>query len=153
VLSHAQRAFADGWGLALAAVAATRLVEEHTPVAPARIALHGLESDALELQARCSELARRYDDDAAEELRVHAIGRRDRAGELALPWFRAATGPAEAWAFLAMAEAGEVAAWSALAARSRRGDGVRDLAAWGCELQERHLRLALDGVVAIGSRA
>ena len=138
--------FADAWGLALAAGPVLELVEERTPEPELRVALHELRTDALETQARCRRFAEAEPE--ADELRAHAQSRKSRAGELALPWFKAGTTAVEAWTFLAMAEAGEVAAWSSvarIAADANRSD-LHDLAQWAVGLQRQHLAAALEGV-------
>ena len=138
--------FADAWGLALAAGPVLELVEERTAEPELRVALHELHDGVRETQARCRRFAETSPE--ADELRAHAQSRKSRAGELALPWFKAGTSAVEAWTFLAMAEAGEVAAWSSvarMAADANRSD-LRDLAHWAVEVQREHLATALAGV-------
>ena len=52
-----------------------------------------------------------------------------------------------------MGEAGEVAAWSAVAALAVHADAddVGEVAAWALPVQRRHLRIALDGTVALAA--
>jgi hypothetical protein len=75
--------------------------------------------------------------------------------DLAGAWFKAGTGPLTAWQFLAMGEAAEVAAWSALdRLAARDGDApLQELAAWALPIQQRHLQVALDGAVALATTA
>jgi hypothetical protein len=45
-----------------------------------------------------------------------------------------------------MGEAGEVSSWSALCSLAEREGQLTELAAWGVEVQRRHLKLVLEGV-------
>lgn len=147
-LTLLEQSLADAWGLALAAAGVTELVEERTHDVTLLLALRRMRADAREAQARCHGVAARQPDEIADELRARAQHAKNRASESALPWFRAGSGPVEAWIFLAMAEAGEVAAWSAVARLCRRqaGPGLRRLAGDAVALERRHLRWALDGI-------
>jgi len=53
-----------------------------------------------------------------------------------------------------MSEAAEVATWSVLGALAARApeDGIAELSVWALPMQERHLRVALDGTTRLGSR-
>ena len=61
---------------------------------------------------------------------------------------KAGTDSVQAYEFMAMAEAGELAATLALGALDRGGDPlVEELVEFAVPVQERHLRTALDGCV------
>jgi hypothetical protein len=84
---------------------------------------------------------------------AHADYVERKAGELQHAWFKAATDATQAYEFLAMAEAGEVAATSALGALSRGDAAIEELVSFALPVQERHLRHALDGTRASAAAA
>jgi hypothetical protein len=150
-LSVLEEHFGDAWGFALAAVTVTDLVEARTVEPSLLVVLHRMNADGLELQGRCLDLAGRYPDDLADELRARAQHSRGKASDLAAPWFKAGTGAVEAWSFLAMAEAGELATWTAVerVAREHGHAPLRRLASWSARIQRQHLDAALQGVQSV----
>jgi hypothetical protein len=138
-----EQALADAHGLAIAATAVTRLVEERTGTD-----LSALRRDAEETRARCERLER-------DEQRARAIAVSERALDVSHAWFKAGTDPLSAWSFLAMSEAGEVTTWAAVTQLAvQSGDEpVAELAAWALPLQEEHLAAALRGAVELASLA
>jgi hypothetical protein len=146
VLTVLQEQLARAHGLAIAASVATVTVEEHVDDAELRYALLEMRRDAEELRGRLLEVARSFGEALAEELLARANTTSERGLDLAGAWFKAGTDALGAWTFLAMGEAGEVAAWRAVADLAGRGDAaVADLAARALPVQERHLATALEG--------
>jgi hypothetical protein len=146
MLTVVLEALAEAHGLAIAAAATVDRVERRLPDRGFRRRLDELRLDAAETRARCLDAERSFGDELAAEVLAQANTVSDRAADLAGAWFKAGTGPLAAWTFLAMGEAGEVAAWSALRLLSERDCRLVELAEWGLEVQRRHLELALDGV-------
>jgi fructose-bisphosphate aldolase class 1 len=146
---------AEAHALAIAADVVTAKVLERTTDSELRYALRELARDAGETRARCVELEQRYDDETATELLHEVNHTKDKANELAASWFKAGTDTLEAWTFLAMGEAAEVATWSALTALAVQADDeeVCALGAWALDLQERHLRVALACSVRLAEAA
>jgi hypothetical protein len=156
MLSVLQEKLAEAHGLAIASAAATEKVEAIVPDAELRHDLRRLRADAEETRRRCLLLEERYGDEAAGEMRERANTIRERGADLAGAWFTAGTGPLAAWSFLAMGEAAEVATWSALVTLARKSRGGREaegLAAWGLEVQTRHLETALQGAIRLAELA
>jgi hypothetical protein len=154
MLTVLQEKLAEAHGLAIAATAVTRKVEERVENASLRRELETMRSQAEEARARCIVLEETFGEELAEEMLALANVTHEKAADLVGAWFKAGTGPLRAWSFLAMAEAGEVATWTelaALAARLPEDDGVADLASWGLDVQRRHLAVALDGAVVLAS--
>jgi hypothetical protein len=152
MLTVLQEALAEAHGLAIAASATVDRVERRTLDRDLRRRLDELRLDAAEARARCLDAERSFGDELAAEVVARANTVSDRAAELAGAWFRAGTGPLAAWTFLAMGEAGEVAAWSSLRLLAEREGRLVELAEWGLEVQRRHLELALDGVELIAAQ-
>jgi hypothetical protein len=152
MLTVLQEKLAEAHGLAAAAAAVTAKVEERVRDRALREALLWLRQDADEVRARCLTVEQAFGGTVAAETVAHANSTHERAADLAGAWFRAGTGPIAAWSFLAMAEAAEVATWTALAELAARadGDGLAELAAWALPMQRRHLEVALDGAAALG---
>jgi hypothetical protein len=151
MLSVLQEKLAEAHGLAIAAATVTGKVEERVLDPVLREALAAMRGDADEARARCLEVESAFGDELAEELLAHAHTTHEHAGDLVAAWFKAGTDPLRAWSFLAMGEAAEVCVWSALlelAAKSGERE-LRELAAWGVPVQERHLQVALDGAVRL----
>lgn len=146
MLTVLQETLAEAHGLAIAASATVDRVEQRVLDRDLRRRLDELRLDAAETRARCLDAERSLGDELAAEILAHANTVSDRAADLAGTWFRAGTGPLAAWTFLAMGEAGEVAAWSALRLLAAREGRFVELAEWGLEVQRRHLGLALEGV-------
>ena len=136
-------------GLAISACSVTARVEQFLSRGSLRRHVGEMRGDATETRARCLQVERSCGEPLADELRALAVAIDAQACDLMNAWFKAATGPLEAWTFLTMAEAGEAAAWRAVAALAARAgseaEEVRALTAWALPLHERHLRLALDG--------
>ncbi len=151
VLTALEEQLAEAHGLAIAAEVVTSQVAERIADPDLRHDLRALAADANETRARCVALERRYDDETAIELLHHVNVAKDRANDLAGKWFKAGTGPLRAWTFLAMGEAAEVTAWSAVATLAlAAGDAaVCELGGWALEVQERHLGVALTGAVRL----
>jgi len=151
MLTVLQEKLAEAHGLALAAGVVTAEVEKRVPDQPRRLELWAMQDDAEETRRRCLEVEQSLGAPLATELLAHAQTTKDRAADLVHAWFKAGTGPLAAWSFLAMAEAGEVAAWTSLAELAARAldDRVGGLADWALPMQKRHLATALDGVATL----
>lgn len=148
-LTVLQEKLAEAHGLAIAAGDVTRAVEERVPDPSMRDGLQAMRSEAEETRARCLRVEQSLGDGVAGAMLHHANSIHGRASSLLGAWFKAGTDALSAWSFLAMAEAGEVAAWAALTELARQSGptGVAELAAWALPVQERHLALALEGAV------
>jgi hypothetical protein len=150
-LTVLQQKLAEAHGLALAATAVARTVEERVEDPELGRLLHGLQRDAEETRARCLLVEQGFGEELATELLQHANSTHHRGADLVGAWFKAGTDPITAWTFLAMGEAGEVAAWSAVASLAERsGEGAAvELAAWALPVQERHLEAVLAAAVRL----
>jgi hypothetical protein len=147
MLTVLQEKLAEAHALAIAASTVTVEVE-------ARIGDHALidrlrlmRREADETRARCLAVEHGLGAEVANEVLAHANTTREKSADLAAVWLKAGTDPLAAWAFLAMGEAAEVAAWRAVRVLAL-GSGaatVRELADWALPVQERHLQVALDG--------
>jgi hypothetical protein len=146
MLTVLQEALAEAHGLAIATSATVDPVERRTRDRDLRRRLEELRLDAAEVRGRCLDAERSFGDELASEVLAHANTVSDRAADLAGAWFKAGTGPLAAWTFLAMGEAGEVAAWSGLRLLAEHEGQLDELAEWGLEVQRRHLELVLEGV-------
>jgi hypothetical protein len=154
VLTVLQEKLAEAHGLAIAATALTQKVEAIVDEPTLVRELRAMRADAEEARARCLLVQRQLPEELFEELRAHANTTHEKAADLVAPWFKAGTGPMRAWNFLAMAEAGEVATWTELAALAARADedDVAELAKWGLPVQQRHLETALEGAVVLATQ-
>jgi hypothetical protein len=151
VLTVLQEKLGEAHGLGIAAEAAIGRVEARLPGNVLREELDGMRLDAEELRGRCLAAERSFGEDAALQILAHANATSEKAADLAGAWFKAGTGPLAAWSFLAMGEAAEVTTWAALVSFAARDgdDALLELASWGLEVQERHLRVALEGAVRL----
>jgi hypothetical protein len=151
MLTVLQQKLAEAHGLAIAAAVVTRKVEERVEDRALRQQLRTMREDAEETRARCLLVERQLPEELFDELRAHSISTQATAADLVGAWFKAGTDPLRAWSFLAMGEAGEVAAWTAVAALAVPADDdeVAALAAWALPVQKRHLATALDGIAAL----
>lgn len=151
VLSVLQEKLSEAHGLAMAATTVTVHVAERVPDAALRVELEKMRRDAEETRARCLTAEHAFGDELATEMLAHANAVKETAADLLGAWFKRGTGPLAAWSFLAMGEAAEVASWAALRELAARADpaGVGALANWGLPMQERHLRVALEGAVRL----
>jgi hypothetical protein len=114
--------------------------------------LRTMRREARELQARLVGVAERYEEEACTQIHAEAAYVQRKAGEMANAWFKAATDGIQAFQFLAMGEAGEVATWGALAELNGQSDpAVTELCTWALAIQERHLRDAFEGVARLAS--
>jgi hypothetical protein len=134
MLTVLQETLAEAHGLAIAASETVDRVAERIADRELLRRLDELRLDAREVRTRCIDVE-------GDEQLAHANTVAARAADLANAWFKAGTGPREAWSFLAMGEAGEVATWTVLC--SLADERLSELAEWGLELQRRHLELVL----------
>ena len=146
VLSVLQQQLGEVHGLALAAAETVDHVDSRVVNRDLRRRLDALRLDAAELRGRCLEAEHAYGEELGSEILAHANTTAEKAAELANAWFKAGTGPLAAWSFLAMGEAGELSSWAALRSLAERGGELAELAAWGEEMQRRHLELVLESV-------
>ena len=153
MLTVLQEKLAEGHGLAMAAAVVTAKVAKRIGDAELLGELEAMHADAEETRARCVVVEHRLPKELHDELLAHANTTKEHAADLVGAWFKAGTDPLRAWGFLAMAEAGEVAAWSAVAAlAAQAGDErVAELAAWALPVQRRHLAVALDGALVLAT--
>jgi uncharacterized protein YcaQ len=151
VLTVLQEKLGEAHGLAIAAAVTVDKVEGRLADHELRRELDEMRLEANETRARCLQAERAFGEETAAEILAHANTVNEKAADLAAAWFKAGTGPLAAWSFLAMGEAAEVAVWTALAALAARDGGaaIGDLASWALPVQERHLRIALDGAARL----
>lgn len=151
-LSAMQEKLGEALGLALAAEVVTRKVEDRVDDPLLVDTLRAMRREARETQARIVGVAERYEEEARWEIHAQAAYVQRKAGEMANAWFKLATDGIQAFQFLAMGEAGEVATWAALAELNGQGDpAVAELCAWALEIQERHLKDAFEGIVRLAT--
>jgi hypothetical protein len=155
MLTTLQEKLAEAHGLAIGAATVVGKVEERVADLSLRSELAHMRRDADETRARCLQIEAEFAEPLPGELLAHANSTGEKAGDLATAWFKAGTGPLAAWTFLAMGEAGEVAAWTALAALAANGGSgaaaVSELAEWALPVQQRHLQVALEGAQLLGA--
>jgi hypothetical protein len=151
VLTELQEKLAEAHALAIAASAVTHKVEAVTPDDELKLELQSMRREADETRARCGVLEHRFGPDLAGELLAHVNTTSEKAADLAGAWFKAGTGPLAAWSFLAMGEAAEVAAWSALEIFAAKADDppLLELTAWALRIQRAHLDTAFSGAVRL----
>jgi hypothetical protein len=153
MLTVLQQKLAEAHGLAMSASVVTTKVSERVLDRALRRELETMQAEAEETRARCLLVERRLPEELFGELRAHATSTHETGADLVGAWFKAGTDPLRAWTFLAMGEAAEVAAWSAVAALATRADAdeVAELAAWALPVQKRHLSVALEGAVVLAN--
>src|SRR3954469_25858779 len=110
---------ADAHGLAIAASETVERVAERIDDRELLRRLDELRLDAREVRGRCLEAERELGEE--QELLAHANTISEHAADLAGAWFKAGTGPLQAWGFLAMGEAGGLAPWEGASPPPRRG--------------------------------
>jgi hypothetical protein len=154
MLSVLQEKLAEAHGLALAASWLTEELERRIDRPRLLADLDRLRQEAGETRSRCLAVEGSFGAEPAAEMLAHANTVDGHLSDVAASWLKAGTDPLSAWSFLVMGEAAEVAAWSVLDVLAERGRGtdVRALTEWGLPVQERHLRIALDGAVVLAER-
>ena len=151
MLTVLQEQLGEVHGLAMAASETVDRVESRLQDRELRRRLDVLRLDASEIRGRCVEAERAYGAELGAEILARANTVAEKATDLAGAWFKAGTGPLAAWSFLAMGEAGELSSWTALASLAGREGELAELAAWGAEVQRRHLELVLDGAALVAA--
>ena len=139
MLSPLQEKLAEVLGLALAATVVLDKVASRADDAE----LEAMRREAEEVQSRCAAIAKTCGDETHWDVLSHAQYVQRKASEMSAAWFKAATDAVQAYEFLAMAEAGEVAATAALRGLGDGDGAVDDLVAYALPVQERHLQHAL----------
>ncbi|HEY7691831.1 MAG TPA: hypothetical protein VH816_05765 [Gaiellaceae bacterium] len=148
MLSMLHERLAEAHGLTMAGSKAAAQVEERTADDRLRAGVRRIRGEADDIRRRCLALERELGG-VGEEILARANTVDERGADLAGAWFKAGTDTLTAWTFLAMGEAGELAAWSAVE-QLAQGD-LHRLAAWSRSLHEQHLRFALDAVAALAA--
>ena len=152
MLTKREEKLAEALGLAMAAESVTKKVEDRVDERRLVLTLRTMRDEALETQARVLGVAERYREEDFWEIQAEGAYVQRKAGEMANAWFKLATDGVQAFQFLAMGEAGEVATWLAVSELNRGYDPVlADLCGWSLEVQRRHLADALDGIVLLTS--
>jgi hypothetical protein len=151
MLTVLQEKLAEAHGLAMSAAVVAGKVEERTLDLELRRRLWRMQEDAGKVRARCLELERSFGEELAGELLAHANTTHEHAAELVGAWFKAGTGPLQAWTFLAMGEAAEVAVWLTLQTLAAKADdeAALRLATWALPVQRAHLDTALSGAARL----
>jgi len=153
MLSVLTEKLAEAHGLAIASSTVAAKLVDLIPEPKLVAELEQMQAEADQTRQRCLEVERTFGQELAAEMLAHANSTSKRGADLLGAWFKAGTDPLRAWTFLAMGEAGEVAAWlvvNELAGRHPH-DEVCELAAWALPVQQRHLRLALEGTLALAA--
>lgn len=151
-LTPVQEKLAEALALALAAEAVTEKCEERVEDPVLVETLRTMRQEARETQARITGVAGRYVEEEQWEIHAHAAYVQRKAGEMANAWFKLATDGIQAFQFLSMGEAGEVATWAALAQLDGGADpAVAELCAWAMPIQERHLKDAFEGTARLAA--
>jgi len=145
------RKLAEAHGLAIAASTLSRRLDEQLTDWDARSVLEELARDADEIRRRCGELGRSAGPEQADELRALANTTHEHVADLVAAWFKAGTDQLQAWTFVMMVEAAELALWTALASMDAP-EPTRSLVARALEIQQRHTEL-VRGVVPRLARA
>jgi hypothetical protein len=155
VLSVLEEQLAVAHGLAIAAMDVTELVAERTQDELLLAELAEMRADARAVRARCIEVETSFGADLEAELQSHVHAASDKSADLAAASFKAGTRPIDAWSFLAMAEAAEVAAWTAVEqlATDTGTRAIEELARWALPIQRTHLDRALAGVTRLAELA
>lgn len=153
MLSVLMEKLAEAHGLAISASTVAEKLQPRIPDARLVHELESMQAEADQTRQRCLEVERTFGPELAQEMLAHANSTSETGADLLGAWFKAGTDPLRAWTFLAMGEAGEVAAWLAVSSLAERHphDEVRELAEWALPVQQRHLRVALDGAVALAA--
>ena len=145
---------AEAHGLAIAASALIAKVEKQMENSHFIRDLGLMRLETRDIRERCLVIEQSFGPELASEMLAHANSTSLTGADLLDAWFKAGTDALAAWTFVAMGEAGEVAAWSAVRTLAEGVDpAVQGLANWALPLQERHLRIALDDVVALAGAA
>jgi len=149
-----QEKLGETLGLAMAAQVAAEQVERLVDVDEGRRAtLVTMRDDAAHTIDRCLYVAEGYGEETRWEIQEHAVYVERKAGEMKNAWIKLATDAVQGFQFLAMGEAGEVAAWVALGTLNGTYDrAIAELVDWALPIQEQHLRYALEGVVDAARR-
>jgi hypothetical protein len=147
MLSRLQAQLGGAHGLAIAAASVVATVVDRTVDPHLVHVLTGLRHDTEETRVRCLQAEQRLGQELASEILAHANKVDEKAADMLGAWIKAGTDPISIWAFLAMSEAAEVAAWSAVGvvASTSADDELHVLARWAVRVQRRHLRLAFAG--------
>lgn len=146
-LTPLQEKLGEVHGLALAAPMVLAKVGDRTSDDTLRAEVRRLGVEAGDVQRRCAQVAAGWGEETYWDVLAYAASVERKAAELANVWFRAGTDGVRAYEFLAMAEAGELAATLALRALGEGDAEVAQLAAWALGVHERHLGTAFDGCV------
>jgi hypothetical protein len=154
-LTKLESKLADVLGLAGAAKAATEKVRGMLDGDEQALAreLSRMHEEASETEERCTQVAGELDGKKTAILEKARETRRE-ATEMMQAYLAGADKAVDGLEFLAMAEAGEVGHWSIVKKLNEQADvrSVAQLADWALPIQERHLKVALDGSLAIASR-
>jgi hypothetical protein len=154
VLTILQEKLAEAHGLAIAAEVVTEKVEGQTDGAHLIRDLGLMRLEVRETRERCLAAEQSFGAGPAAEMLAHANSTSLKGADLIGAWFKAGTDALAAWTFVAMGEAGEVAAWTAVRELSdTEAPNVRALAEWALPVQERHLQIALAAVAGLATSA
>ena len=154
MLTVLQQKLAEAHGLAIAAAAVTRTVEARIEDADLRRELRSMRDDAEETRQRCLRVERAAAGGASRRAaRARDLERTRRPPISSGRGSRPVRTRSARGASSTMGEAGEVAAWTAVAALAMRGDDgdVAELAAWALPVQKRHLETALDAIAPLST--
>jgi hypothetical protein len=133
-------------GLAMAAQGATDKVMKLVDDEELAQALKRTHDEAAEVEERCVALADTFDGKKTAILEK-ARETKQEAVEMMTTYLGEAPDGLDGFEFLTMAEAGELGHWSVVAKMNEKAQdpGVQEIADWALPLQEKHLKLALEG--------
>lgn len=154
MLTVLQEKLAEAHGLAIASSVIAEKVEELTGVVRLVRDLGLMRLETRETRERCLAAEQGFGKELAAEMLAHANSTSLTGSDLLGAWFKAGTDSLKSWTFVAMGEAGEVAAWTAVRMLADNEEPeVRELAEWALPIQERHLLISLESVAAIAADA
>ena len=136
MLTVLQEKLAEAHGLAIASSVVAAKVEEQTRDSRLVRDLGLMRLEAHETRERCLAAEQAFGEDHAAEMLAHANSTSLTGADLLGAWFKAGTDLLKAWVFVAMGEAGEVAAWTAVRLLADGAEpAVRELSEWSLPVQ------------------
>jgi hypothetical protein len=151
-LTTLEEKLAEVTGLAKAAQEATKRIEGLVDDEDLVNQLHRMREEAEETERRCTELAEERDGKKTAILEK-AQETKNEAAEMMSTYLGSDADDLDGFEFLTMAEAGEVGHWEILGKLNEKaGEAeLRELVDWALPIQERHLRDARQGSLALAA--
>lgn len=139
-------------GLAQAAQGATEKVASMTMDEDLKQQLQQMKQEAAETEERTTELAGQIDGKKTAILEK-ARETKQEATEMMQTYLGEDSDELDGFEFLTMAEAAEVGHWQIVGKMNERANlpGLRELADWATDIQQRHFRQALEGSLKLAA--